>query len=89
MRSSKAQLYQYAIDKKENGIGVDYNDSNGSAGGWRIEPPAPPVISVEDAEFVIKLMADAWNATKDKTTKARVHEVANLIRTLSGQEVQN
>lgn len=88
-RSTKAALYQYAIDKQENGIGVDYNDSNGSAGGWQpVKPPIPP-ISLDQANLIIKMLSDAWNITKDKTTKSKVHEAANLIRTLSGQVVED
>lgn len=87
--SSKAQLYQYEIDTIEDGIGVDHNTSNGSAGGWKLEPPTPPALTVEQADEMIKMLSEAWKTTKDAELKVRVHAVANIIRGLAGMEEQN
>lgn len=85
-RSAKAQLFQYKIDTVENGIGVDYNVSNGAAGGWMpvVEAPAPVTLDTALANEIIKELGEAWEATKSQAIKDSLHVIANKVRELAG-----
>ncbi|SDD97010.1 protein of unknown function [Paenibacillus sp. UNCCL117] len=100
LRYDPISIYQYKNDVTVNGIGIDYNESNGDAGGWKVgmaivQQPAldPGVAQTVINTWIKKSWADAEAAKQGAsaetvqalTSQQRYYnQLANALRDAAG-----
>ncbi|WNR47032.1 glycoside hydrolase domain-containing protein [Paenibacillus roseipurpureus] len=85
-KSTFIQIYQYLNDVMANGIAVDYDESYGNEGWWRVvENPTPPIytISEKDADAMIRFLSAGYNATSSLPAQTEFHRLANELRRIT------
>jgi hypothetical protein len=87
-------VYQYENDVTVNGIGIDRDESNGDAGGWRVGMAIQQKAVLESgvANTIINTWLspdweEACKAGADDEAKY-IHWLANELRKASGQDLQ-
>jgi len=85
LRYDPISIYQYKNDVTVNGVGIDYNESNGDAGGWKVgmaivQQPAldPGVAQTVINTWIKKSWADA--------EAAKLGASAETIQALTSQQ---
>jgi hypothetical protein len=98
LKVDNLNIYQYENDIVVHGIGVDFNETNGDAGGWKLGMAIQSQLSAEDADLAIGLFQEAYKMGVTKITNPngvvvnvdqdKIHDLANAQRRASGQPEQ-
>lgn len=81
-------VYQYENDVIENGIGIDRDESNGNAGGWKVGMAIKQQAVLDSdvaATIINSWISPAWHEAKDQKQKDYLHWLAEELRKASGQ----
>jgi hypothetical protein len=84
-------VYQYQNDIVVNGIGIDLDESNGDAGGWKVGMVIETgyKLNKADADQIIAILSDYWHRMEgNKVVQDYTHYLANEVRKASGQTTE-
>lgn len=90
-RYENANFYQAQIDVTVNSVGIDIDETNGDAGGWKIDMVIENKISlsVDDANQILAILGQYWNSMDGNVDAQNfTHYLGDQIRIASGQPVE-